>query len=378
MIVPVYSASPFTIEEITGLRRTLRLVARALPYRPFNLKTTQRVELTWYPGNPEATATILGAAEEPTQIKGMWKDKYLATSVEADAVVPLGITGVLIYPITLNDEPLLDVRNAVSVVDDIIRAGQQLRVTWDDQTRVGHLTEFDKSWNNYHDLEWSMSFQWISRGEPTVPTVFTTSVSLSDSSGRIAAAAADTRATVNSLTEPPAAELVDPLTAFIDAIDSAILEITTAVSSTVQKFGAPFEAARRVISACSRIILQCEVIIAGIQSEVSGYYDAAVELRDMAFQRRLEWAAYNRRVIDSSRKLRKIAVEQRNALAKQVESTLLAVYTARQGDDLRMVSETFYGSPFDWRSLLTFNELTTSELVAGQVILVPRKPGQRK
>lgn len=378
MTAVVNTVSPFTIEEMTGERRVLRLVGRALPYRPFNLKTKQRVELTWYPGNPEATATVLGAAEEPTQINGMWKDKFISNQVEAASIASGAVETVLVFPITLNDEPVDNVRLAVVILDDIIRAGQQLRVSWDEQTRVGHLTQFDKNWDNYHDLTWSMTFEWISRGEPTVPTVFTTSVSLSDSSGRIAAAAADFRATINEITLPPGEEIADLLTESVTSIDDSVLAVTTAVSSTVRKFGAPFEAARRVISSCTQIILQAEATIVGIQSQVNGYFDAAVSLADQSFQRRLSWAAYGRQVIRSARRLRQIAVEQRNALAKQIESTLLAVYTARQGEDLRLVSETFYGSPFDWRSLLTFNELTSTALVAGQVILVPRRPGQRK
>ena len=374
----VNTVSPFTIEEMTGERRILRLVGRALPYRPFNLRTKQRVELTWYPGNPEATATILGAAEDPTQIKGMWKDKFISNQIEATSTSTGAVQTVLIYPITLNDEPVDTVRAAVFIVDDIIRAGQQLKVSWDEQTRIGHLTEFDKNWDNYHDLDWSMRFEWISRGEPTVPTVFTTSVSLSDSSGRIAAAASDFNEEITKLAKPPNAGLVDLLTGAVSSINSTVREITTAVSSTVKKFGAPFEAARRVITACSQIIQQAETVVAGIESQVNGAFDAAVSLATMSFQRRLEWAEYGRRVIASARKLRKTAIEQRNALAKQIESTLLAVYTAREGDDLRMVSETFYGSPFDWKTLLTFNELTSSALTSGQLLLIPRRPGQRK
>ena len=379
MITPVYTASPFTIQEQTGLRRNLRLVGRALPYRPFNLKTTQRVELTWYPGNPEATATILGAAEEPTQIRGAWKDKYIASSVEATALTPGEDLRVLIYPITLNDEPIVDVRNAVSVVDDIIRAGQQLLVTWDDQTRVGHLTEFDKNWNNYHDLEWSMSFEWISRGEPIGSALFTTSVSLSDVSGTISAQSANFRSAIDSITTPPSPELVTALTDIADSNENSVIAILSAINNTVSQVQRDAtRAVTRAITVCSQIIDQAEATIETMQSVVNGAYDSAVALSEMDFQRRLEWAAYNNRVVSAAKSMRTNAVQQRAALSKQAESTLLAIYTAREGDDLRTVSEQFYGSPFDWRSLLIYNELTSSELRAGQVILVPRKPGQRK
>ena len=374
----VNTAGPFTIQELTGARRTLRLVGRALPYRPFNLKTKQRVELTWYPGNPEATATILGAAEEPTTINGKWKDKFIAQEIEAASIATGAVQTVLTYPITINDEPVLDVRQAVAELDSMIRSGQLLQVSWDEQTRNGHLTVFDKNWDNYHDLEWSMTFEWISRGEPTVPVVFTTSVSLSDTSGRISQASADLTTAVDSINQPATQALQEALTDVTDNVSSLSTEAKNAVSSPFKQGTTPFNASRRVVSTCTQTINQTELAIATMEGHVNGYYDSVVPLATMGFQRRLDWAAYGRRVITASRKARKTAIEQRAALAKQMESTLLAVYTAREGDDLRTVSEQFYGSPFDWRKLLLFNELTSPQLSAGQIVLVPRAPGQRK
>jgi len=50
------------------------------------------------------------------------------------------------------------------------------------------------------------------------------------------------------------------------------------------------------------------------------------------------------------------------------------VFQARDGMDLRTVSTQFYGTPDEWQSLMVFNNLLSSGLVAGQVIFVPANP----
>ena len=69
----VNTASSFSIMELSGDERWVTLIDRALPYRPLSLVTDQKVEVTWYPGNPHATASVLGAREAPTTIRGFWK-----------------------------------------------------------------------------------------------------------------------------------------------------------------------------------------------------------------------------------------------------------------------------------------------------------------
>ncbi len=115
----VSNVSSFTIRELTGTtQREIRLIGRALPYRPFSLTTQQRVELTWYPGNPEATSTILGASEGPTQLRGYWKSKFLGEAENTSA----GSS----KPFTLNGAGVSLAKDAVYFMDLLVQAGQLL------------------------------------------------------------------------------------------------------------------------------------------------------------------------------------------------------------------------------------------------------------
>jgi hypothetical protein len=76
------------------------------------------------------------------------------------------------------------------------------------------------------------------------------------------------------------------------------------------------------------------------------------------------------------RVVRQIQAEAANEVqeaAKQVHPNLIAVFTARDGMDLREVSRRYYGTSDKWRDLGRFNDLVGSALHRGQFILVPRR-----
>lgn len=376
MTVVIQSVGSFAIKELSGDGRTVILVGRALPYRPFNLRTSQRVELSWYPGNPEATATVLGAKEEPTTIEGMWKDKFIGSEVPVSEIVGADVVPRSLFPITSNDIPVDSVRQAVVLFDDIVRQGQLLEVTWDEQTRHGHITDFDKRWNNIHDLAWSISFSWISRGEPTVPVVLTTVTSLTDTAGTLTTLDADLQneALSQSQSLPTSPTHQNTLGAVLGAISTAVGAIRSVTRNLNKRVGTPFDTARRIASSCTQIvgfIGDLEVFLAA--QPVMGGFDSFTPMSQQTAQHRLAAAANTRKLLGLAQRLRLAALDRRSSLLVQVEKDLLGVYPARQDDDLRYVAEIYYGSPFEWRQIMIFNDLSSPRLYAGQLVLVPRR-----
>ena len=76
-------------------------------------------------------------------------------------------------------------------------------------------------------------------------------------------------------------------------------------------------------------------------------------------------------VVDSAAVL---AAQQQKQLIVSLTARVLAVFQARDGDDLRKVSRIYYGTPDDWQSLMLYNGLDDDELSAGQIIIVPASP----
>lgn len=355
------TGSAFTIAEVEGDGVVVVLVDRALPYRPFELTTKGRVEITWYPGNPQATSTVLGSAEDPTRMNGYWKDKYLGQAVSGDGI----------WPFTVNDLVIQTVREAADVIDDLVRRCALVEVTWDQQIRQGHIDSFVKRWHNTHDLEWEMSFVWISRGEPTAPAVVSPDTSVSETAATIEKKAKQ----LNEAAIPPFETTADFQTAVTEMLSALLLSVQGvqgAVSNLATNKIGPFDASRRTIATCTSIISQTDDIISYFDEQVSGAFNAAVALADQTFGQRLVADAYVQDVLLAARELRRIAISRRVALGSFIVEDILGTYRAREGDNLRDVSQLFYKTANEWRRLLLFNELFSAELTNGQVVLVPK------
>jgi len=354
-------ASAFTIRELTGQQRTVVLTDRGLPYRPFELTTKQRVELTWYPGNPQATATVLGAAEDPTSITGAWKDKYLA---------PLGEN--VLQPITLDGEQVANARDACRVFDSIVREGQEVEVTWDDQTRRGFITEFRKRWLNVHDVEWEMRFEWISRGEPTAPAVVAQSTSPDDAASQFEQKNASLQNNAIVKFAMSLSTMTTLLTS-LSAINVATAGARTTVNELTRQSISPSSAARRMVAVCNALLTSTDELTQFLASRPAfALIDAGVPIEDIPFARRIVAYRYARRLIGDAREMARLAIEYRAAMLQQIEEQLLGIYTSRSGDDLRSISRAYYGTPFEWRRLLLFNNLRSNELAPGTLVLIPQ------
>lgn len=358
------TASVFSITQLTGQRRAVTLTTRALPYRPFGLKTKQRVELTWLPGNPVATATVLGPQEDPSAINGYWKDKYIGVDPTNTATQP---------PMIADGIAVTSIRDAVALFDALVREGQLLQVTWDTEVRQGFLVEFDKNYHNVHDLEWSMNFNWISRGEPQVPAV-TQSPDLSNLTSQLTADFDDLNLKFGSPGFPFALSPYNLFLGEMGAIEAAVNTVQRAVSNLAALALAPAAAINSAISSCAGLVYLCDSLFNSLQAQTPGSLNYAVPIASQDSATRLTTQLWVYDMLGLTSTLRYSAVDQMQVLLTLTANDVLAVYTARDSDDLRDVSRIYYGTPFDWIALLQFNALSTSRLSMGQVVLIPRDP----
>jgi nucleoid-associated protein YgaU len=351
--------SPFVIRELTGEQREIQLTGRALPYRPFTLRGTQRVELTWLPGAPEATDTVLGGTEAPTTIRGYWKSKFL------------GQQGAGVAPFLLDNAPVLTTRNAIRIMDEIRQSGQKVEVQWLDVLRHGFLKEFEQSWNNSEDCEWTMDFEWSSRGIVTQPAVFITDVEI----GGAFSVLQEQMAKLDEIGTPNF-NLLDKFLATIqgfqqkiqegiDNVEDTIINFTNKVLSTVR-------ATRGIIATLRGIENEASLMVAFLSSSASGAINGARPVQDQGYSEVLSAQLYAEELRAWAYFMRGIAIQNRTQMQSQISTDVLATYIARAGEDLRDVSARFYSTPFEWRRIMVFNDLNSIELSSGQVVLVPK------
>lgn len=364
----------FLISELSGRRRAVRLAGRGLPYRPLPFETVQRLEVTWYPGNPEGSGTLLGAGEEPSEIRGMWKDKYISQRI---SVIETDITGTEqpneTTSIALNNEPVNSVMDAVAVIDAIVREGQLIEVSWDTLVRHGYLRRFRKEWHNVHDVEWTMTFEWVSRGEIAPPPTFTRETSTSDTASTMRAQSTELSNASNQNTRPLRRDFSTAVLEQISEISSVVQQAVSLTDRRVRRALAPSNQARSMIAYTSSVNDTTEVLLDVLSAQPSyRTINTAVEPADLPLGERISAEVYVRTLMRNARRLRGTALERRTLLLQQVQKDLLAQHRAKEGEDLRDVSLRYYGTTMQWRRLLLFNLLDSTELSRDQLVLVPR------
>jgi hypothetical protein len=362
----------FIIKELTGRQRELRLTGRALPYAPLDLSGSLKAEITRYPGNPIATATVTGTEEDDTTVNGEWKDKFL----RGTAFVSSAETSTRPGPAQANGSTIETVERLVELVDNIRRSGQLLQVSWGRITRRGLLTSFKQSWKNTNDCAWTCTFQWVSQGDPPAPSPVVERPRPGDGHRAIRGTSNLLDASINDRPSTPTyREWFANVNRAVAQGQAAVNQYGNAISGYVGDAQAPLDLARNCMSLCGSIVGSAQEVIdlfdfvAPEELFFGNFRDGKI-VDNFALQ--VEQLAYRTEAVFNARVMKRQAAIERRNLGATLESDLLAIYYAKRGETLREVSTTYYGSPNNWRELLLYNDLKTPELSAGQLVLVPR------
>jgi hypothetical protein len=362
------SPTTFAIKQITGDQNLkLELRGRALPYQPLELEGSMRAETTWYPGNAVATIQMLGAEEKPTVIKGMWKDKFIKSQTdEGDSVDPTGVA--LFKGVQVSDTLAL-----TQAVDKIRLQGQLLEVTWDSQVRRGILNRFKQVWYRREDVEWEMEFIWTSRGEDQSPVTLPANPSPDSFSKQIALLLGQLSDALDAADFPVVTQFTNAVAQAVTDINFASDEIANAVTNTVTQISSPLDAAARALAAAQTLQNAGATIVGVCESTPPAQLVNLPDPGDLTLGPVLGAAQFLRGVKQAARDLQLTGADQADTLRSQTQlSALLGSFIARGPVDLRDIAQQFYQTPDEWRTLLQYNDLDSSAVTPGQLILVPR------
>jgi len=364
----------FIIKELTGEKRTLQLAGRALPYGPIVFSGTMGLESTWYPGSPIATTQVFGAREDESTFKGMWKDVFVKESSSDGNQIQFTAIAT-ISDARGNSNQASDVMQLATFVDDVRRKGQLIKVSWDEIVRVGFLQKFTQSWHRRQDLEWEMTFSWISQGDQPSPAVFSGQQDL----GNIKASWDQISVEMSDAIANNPFDVLNAFSGPLDALGQAISdfadEVTDTIATVVQAVNTPSAIAGRLTAIYSNVADsadQIKTLITSVPPPDLFFFDAVPGYGDQ-----LRAEAYATDVGRKAAEVERQALEQLSDMLKNIDPDLLGTYIAKAGDDLRAVSTAYFDSPDSWRSLMAFNELLGSELSAGQIVLIPKSLGNR-
>jgi hypothetical protein len=138
------------LDDTLGLP-TITLKGTELPYKGLQFSTEQRIKTTYYPGNPQASQTVLGPTLPNTTIGGRWMDLSMTD----------GGARVLVRQIEYM------VQHAVPV--EVQWGGRNFgdgSFADDDPAivRRGLIKKIDPKYNRLEDIEWTIEFEWAGEG----------------------------------------------------------------------------------------------------------------------------------------------------------------------------------------------------------------------
>jgi hypothetical protein len=381
------TAPPFTIRETTGPKRQVTLRGRSLPYRGVEFSGEQRVEAKYFPGNPVATAQVLGHQFLPTTIRGIWKDAYLADEdsraelrgyppVAATARPGSGFAGGpsfassgAIPGSTGYAESARVLRDAL---EQIKRSGQLVRVEWGSLVRYGFVKR--TTWTHGDptggegDIAWEIEFLWIgdtnSVPRPQVPD----------------------RLDPSNLAAKLAGQLQDALDATRAGV-AAVYANVLPVSQALFKLASVASLALGMLENVLGLVFVPADLLGVLEQQLASVATAAKELADTvrsvpaAYQTSegggtsLDANAANAvaaAILANTLQLGLVAADGQEQLVKQGTPEILGFVTATGLETLRDLAFRFYQDASQWVAIYTYNGLTSSQLVRGQRVVIPR------
>jgi phage tail protein X/stage V sporulation protein SpoVS len=411
-----YSSS-VTIEELTagpGLQpRMVLLQGPSLPFQGAGWAGENAVVTEWYAGNgDEATQQNLGPSEKPSTWQGRWARTMMgkAPSLARDS------SGAVI---TLVDPDALRER-----LEDLLRGGTRLRVTWSQASdspssrgklvREGRASAWEFKYVRVQDVEWTITFDWQSRGARVQTVTSVRDGALDASAAQMSIAATDlanqlaTAAFIQSnsaiyksatqLTLGQLESIAAAPSAVANSLQRSVLQVedkmkqVVTIAQTLESqpqavTAAAVNIAKNAVALAQQFVDQMgEVPFETMQTAGKGSVHDL--LRSYRYFGRTSEAAYAAALAAQEvvRQLQQRApsapgaggISPQSATAQ--EGDMLTVYVTKDGDTPARISLRFYGSMDHGVDILQANRLPWHQptFPKGKPLFIPRLKSQQK
>ena len=362
-----------------------------LPFRGVSFPTEQRIKTTYYPGNPQASQTVVGPTLSNTTIVGRWMDVSRGVSDGESRTIVRQIEYLVEHAIPV--EVQWGGRNfgADSGIDDdpaIVRRGL--------------VKKIDPKYNRLEDVEWSIEFEWsggdVQSQSPTLSSdVVDQGGAFVDFSDQLGTTVDTTQSWIDSAWNH-LGKGSNALLAVSDAMDYAqnhlidAINVVDGASDLLQDVSAlPSEIANRVQGVCDRAVLACangraavdafcgtwELVNRGLpQAQTPGSTNnplsveakraklALIATDDPLNHLDQETALHD--VISQWDETAALAARRSAAIQSQTLPDIIAIVRPPAGSDLRDLAVQYYGDSTLWVVIAAYpaNNLDSSEVPA--------------
>lgn len=406
----VPDSSTLIIEELpsAGFAGTrLELRGGGLPKQGATWGGKQVVVTRWYAGNPVATQQSIGSQELPSSWEGTWHRNMLESS-PASWTDENGGTVSIVHPAVL-----------METMDGIRLRGHPLRVTWTSPSRAegtdvqiireGRMSQLEFPVTRIDDIDWKVTFDWYSRGNPDAQRVSLRATGLE--SGLVAMTIAIQELSIavqalknklnplsqyggvgsfdlsnlSKLANYPSS-LMDDITNNANVYLSKLQELTDIANTFVTS---PVDAVNKALSiansfmaylnqtayAISIIPVEYATIDFPNSSDVARNANFFAHTLDSLFQASDKTA----KLVDAAvrAKAAQSAIDSTGAMVGRTDTANgMVIYKVKRGDTPITISVFFYQSPDYASSILKANRLPpyTIDLDPGTILVIPTNP----
>lgn len=330
------------------LSEQVSLMGNMMPMVPFKWGGELRETIDYYPGNPEPVVHVLGTKETELTINGRLKaDRYPDPSFEG---VPYEMTKVL---------------------ERLRLRGEMLQLRLGDWVRYGFLSNTDFEMRQLTDIGYKLTFTIVSfrppRRSQTIRAQAKIPFSIND---QLITAAAAFQEKYSTIPANMPTSLADILNREISSVASVISAATSFVDTTLAQAEDAAASYQRALGSIKYALTSLRQFRRRIGTLATNVAITSASTFDMVTKYKLSTHCTD--AISGSMDLTALLAQMRAKFEGLVSSVPLARHRVVAGDTLQKIALKWYGSADNWKKIMDHNKLTSTALVPGAVLEVPR------
>lgn len=372
------------VEGVEQKKSEIVLVGDAMPHVPFTFGGSQKIVKDYYPGNSEPSVQVLGGQEDNIVIRGRlkakrWKpaNKQEKTADRANKLLP-GIqkTGNATAPPktgNLDKEKLRQFANEMRELIDAVRIkGNLVRITMGDFRRYGHIEKVKFNLRTLADIDYEISFSIIGVNPPRNCKILGESkTNATDINQKVIKA-------LQKFQEgayPFIPKTVDR--GIADQINDAISDVASAVNLVtdfVDTLLAEYDSIKESVERGVGLVKNGRAKISTYQRQIGSYpaYGTSSTSYTNGISAEYANATYIQGTLSDAFSLTAYLAALAASLKLIAKTEPLARHRVQDSQTLHELAQKYYNDSAQWSIIYDHNKLTSTELVNGIILEIPR------
>ena len=330
----------------------VNLLADAMPIVPFKFGGKQKLVSDYYAGNSEPTVQVLGPQEDTVTINGRFKAKHIKpiSKDERDKFRE--------YPVFLQE-----------AIENIRLNGFLVRLELGNWQRWGFIEEASFEMTTLADIKYEITFFIVGFNKPKDHIVVENVKQIPYAANKALARKLATTLSEQSLV--PA----DMPKSFADQINGAISDVAAAVNLVtgfVDTVLGEVDSLKSSVERAKGLVKNARNKIVDYRRKVGAFSPEADAPKTTSISGGYKNAAYIAAITSNVNGLNSFLAQLREQLNKLTATLPIARHKIQSGDTLHKLAVKYYNDSTKWDKIYDHNKLTSTELVIGNVIEIPR------